>query len=66
MRVRVATLNVWALPTFLGEDVAARMRAIGRRLPDLDLDAIAFQEVWIPDARATLVAAGRRAGLDQA
>ena len=66
MRIRIATLNVWALPAFLGEDVAARMRAIGHRLPELDLDAIAFQEVWTPDARDSLIAAGRRAGLDQA
>jgi endonuclease/exonuclease/phosphatase family metal-dependent hydrolase len=39
------------------------MQAIGRRLASLDLDAIAFQEVWTTDARDRLVAAGRAAGL---
>jgi endonuclease/exonuclease/phosphatase family metal-dependent hydrolase len=63
MQIRVATLNVWALPTPLAPSVAARMRAIGRRLASLDLDAIAFQEVWTDDARHRLAAAGRAAGL---
>ena len=51
MRIRVATLNVWALPGPLAPSVGARMRAIGRRLASLDLDAIAFQEVWTEGAR---------------
>jgi endonuclease/exonuclease/phosphatase family metal-dependent hydrolase len=65
MRVRIATLNVWALPGPFAERVGKRMKAIGQRLPDLELDAIAFQEVWTGDARDRLVAAGRRAGLDR-
>jgi len=63
MRIRVATLNVWALPGPLAPNVGARMQAIGQRLASLDLDAIAFQEVWTEGARNRLVAAGRAAGL---
>jgi endonuclease/exonuclease/phosphatase family metal-dependent hydrolase len=66
MRVRVATLNAWALPPPVGEDVALRMRAIGERLPELDVDLMAFQEVWTAAARAVLVEAGRRAGFRDA
>ncbi len=63
MRMRVATLNVWALPDPLAPDVGARMRAIGERLASLELDVAAFQEVWTVDARHRLVAAGEQAGL---
>jgi endonuclease/exonuclease/phosphatase family metal-dependent hydrolase len=66
MRIRVATLNVWALPEPLARSVEPRMRAIGARLASLDLDAIAFQEVWTEGARTRLVAAGRAAGLAHA
>jgi len=62
MRLRVATLNVWAVP-FLAERVGARMREIGRRLDGLALDVIGFQEVWTPRARRALIAAGSQAGL---
>ena len=62
MRVRVATLNAWALPPPLGQDVAFRMRSIGEELRRLDVDVMAFQEVWTAAARALLVEAGRRAG----
>lgn len=66
MRIRVATLNVWALPAPLAPSVGDRMRAIGWRLASLDLDVIAFQEVWTDDARHRLAAAGRAAGLTNA
>src|SRR5262245_54771068 len=66
MRIRVATLNVWALPEPLARSVAPRMQAIGRRLASLDLDAMAFQEVWTEGARERLIAAGREAGLPHA
>jgi endonuclease/exonuclease/phosphatase family metal-dependent hydrolase len=65
-RIRAATLNAWGLPEPFADDAAVRMREIGRRLALLRLDAIAFQEVWTSDAQATLIEAGRRAGLDQA
>jgi hypothetical protein len=65
VRLRVATLNVWAIP-LLSERIGSRMREIGRRLAALELDAIAFQEVWTPGARRRLVEAGREAGLGYA
>lgn len=64
MQIRLATLNLWALPEPLGRDVQERIDAVGRRLPALDLDVIAFQEVWTRDAADRLRAAGRRAGLE--
>lgn len=63
MRIRAATLNVWALPGPLAQDVARRIKAIGERVAALELDVVAFQEVFRSDAREVLVAAGRRAGL---
>ena len=60
--MRVATLNVWAVPLF-SEKIGTRMREIGRRLAALELDAIAFQEVWTGAARDRLIEAGHRAGL---
>jgi len=65
MQVRLATLNVWALPEPLGRDVSTRIDALGRRIPALDLDLIAFQEVWTRAASSRLRDAGRRAGLNQ-
>lgn len=62
----MATLNAWGLPDFFARDVAIRLREIGRRLGPLDLDAIAFQEVWTAEGQRILVDAGRRAGLVQA
>ena len=66
MRVRVATLNVWALPEPFSERLTGRMKAIGSRMAELDLDVMAFQEVWTPEARRLLRKAGYRAGLDHA
>jgi len=65
VRLRVATLNVWAIP-LLSERIGTRMREIGRRLAPLELDAIAFQEAWTPAARRHLIDAGRQAGLGNA
>lgn len=56
---------MWALPTPFAEDVEIRMEAIADRLPALDLDVIAFQEVWTRRATAILLEGGRRAGLSQ-
>jgi endonuclease/exonuclease/phosphatase family metal-dependent hydrolase len=64
MHIRLATLNVWALPEPIARDVQARIDAIGERLLGLDLDVIAFQEVWTRDAAKRLREAGLRAGLD--
>jgi len=62
MRIRIATLNVWALPP-IAPDVTERMTAIGRRLGGLGVDVMAFQEVWTSEARQILIGAGRKAGL---
>jgi endonuclease/exonuclease/phosphatase family metal-dependent hydrolase len=62
-RMRIATLNAWGLPKLFADDVSARIREIGRRLPRLELDAIAFQEVWTDRAQERLVGAGAAAGL---
>ena len=63
MRLRIATLNVWALPWGLAPHVEQRIRAIGERLALLEADVVAFQEVWTRKALDLLVAAGRRSGL---
>ena len=63
MQIRLATLNVWALPEPIARDPQARIDAIGGLLPSLGLDLIAFQEVWTGDAAERLLAAGARAGL---
>jgi endonuclease/exonuclease/phosphatase family metal-dependent hydrolase len=55
-------LNVWAIPLF-SKRIGTRMRETGRRLAALELDAIAFQEVWTAAARDRLIEAGRQAGL---
>ncbi len=62
MRIRVLTLNVWALPWPLSEQPDARMEAIGSQFGALEADVVAFQEAWSPSARRRLVEAGRRAG----
>lgn len=59
----MVSLNAWALPWPLASDTAPRMEAIGRRLPSLEADVFAFQEVWTADARTRLLDAGRSAGL---
>ena len=61
--MRLATLNVWGLPWPISREGSARMDAIGARLPALELDWMAFQEVWTEGARLRLIDAGRRAGL---
>jgi len=63
MQIRVATLNAWAPPEPLARDVSYRIQAIGEKLPDYHVDAIAFQEVWTAEARRELFRAGVRAGL---
>ena len=62
MKLRVVTLNVWALPWGLSRQVPARLDAIGHALADLDPDVVAFQEVWTEEARRRLVVAPRGPG----
>ncbi len=61
--LRIATLNVWALPWGIAPKRRERMEALGERLQQDEADVWAFQEVWTDDARATLEAAARRAHL---
>jgi len=61
--MRIATLNAWGLPKPFADDVSTRIREIGRRLAHLELDAIAFQEVWTDRAQERLRGAGAAAGL---
>jgi len=61
--MRLATLNVWGLPWPFSRENAARMDAIGARLPALEVDWAVFQEVWTEALRQRLLDAGRRAGL---
>ena len=62
MRFSVGTLNAWALPEPWSKSVRARMYAIGRRLPELGLDVMAFQEVYSPAAKEILTRAASDAG----
>ena len=64
MGIRVASLNVWALPANLARHEAVRMDAIAREIPRVAPDLLAFQEVWTDGSRDTLVAGARRAGLE--
>ena len=57
MRLRIATLNVWALPLGLARDTGRRLRAIGALLERADVWA--FQEVWTGGARRSLSDAAR-------
>ncbi len=63
MRLRVATLNVWALPWGLARHTETRLALIGEALGPLGADVVAFQEVWSQEARQALRDAGERAGL---
>jgi endonuclease/exonuclease/phosphatase family metal-dependent hydrolase len=65
-RIRVASLNVWALAEPLSQDVAERMFLIGEALANLNADLVALQEVWTADAGRSLEASGRAAGLPHA
>ena len=63
MQIRLATLNTWAIPEPIARDVPERIHAIGKRLASLDLDVMAFQEVWTHEASVRLRDAGQAAGL---
>jgi len=58
MRVRVLSLNVWALPPPVGHQVHERLSLVLRDLPALDCDLALFQEVWTDEARAQIIEAG--------
>lgn len=62
MSIRVATLNVWALPGPIAKHKPQRMGAIVRRIIELDPHVVAFQEVWTEASREALVSGTQRAG----
>jgi endonuclease/exonuclease/phosphatase family metal-dependent hydrolase len=61
--LRIATLNVWALPFGFARHVAQRMPAIVAHAGEGDVDVLALQEVWTRRARSLLIDAGERIGL---
>jgi endonuclease/exonuclease/phosphatase family metal-dependent hydrolase len=63
MRLRVVSLNVWALPTPIGRHVRERIEAVLRDLAPLACDIALFQEVWREETREQLRAGGRALGL---
>jgi endonuclease/exonuclease/phosphatase family metal-dependent hydrolase len=60
--LRVATLNVWGLSDWIARDGERRMRAIVGKLPELDVDLVALQEVWTLEWRRILVSGARAHG----
>lgn len=62
MTFSIATLNVWALPFYLAENVSERVDAIAGRLGDLDADVVAFQEAWTGEVKQRLAEAGLDSG----
>ncbi len=60
--LRVASLNVWALPLGLAPRREERLRAIAERMRQREVDVWGFQEVWTDDARAVLSAGAEAAG----
>ena len=66
MRVRVLSLNVWALPPPVGHRVHERLSLVLRDLPALDCDVALFQEVWTDEAREQMLEAGLSLGYPHA
>lgn len=62
MRLRVLSLNVWALPFPIGRHVRERLSLVLRDLPALDCDLFLVQEVWTEAARDQLLDGGLALG----
>ncbi len=62
MRLRFASLNVWALPYGMAPDTSDRLRRIGEGFAEDPADVWALQEVWTEEAQRDLAAAAREAG----
>lgn len=62
MPIRAATLNVWSLPGPIAKHKPQRMKAIVEHVALLDLQVVAFQEVWTRASRDTLIAGTARIG----
>jgi sphingomyelin phosphodiesterase 2 len=63
MRLRLVTLNTWALPWKLSYDVEARMQFIAAAIAELQPDVVTLQELWNRSASRRLIDALRRSGL---
>jgi endonuclease/exonuclease/phosphatase family metal-dependent hydrolase len=63
---RLGTFNAWGLPKPFSDDLSARIRAIAKRIPDLDLDVLLIQEAWTDEIRDALRAASLEAGFEVA
>ncbi|MDQ4078150.1 MAG: endonuclease/exonuclease/phosphatase family protein [Chloroflexota bacterium] len=59
-RLRVVSLNVWALP-IVSKDTPARLAAIVRRLAELNADIVGLQEAWMEEARQSIIDDAREA-----
>ncbi|MFP6623448.1 MAG: hypothetical protein VCC20_08215 [Myxococcota bacterium] len=62
MRLRVLSLNAWALPPPVGQRVHERLSLVLRALPALECDIALFQEIWTDEARAQVIEGGRSLG----
>ncbi len=62
MRLRVLSLNVWALPPPVGHHVHERISLVLRDLPALDCDLVLLQEIWTYEAREQMIEGGRVLG----
>ncbi len=60
--IKIATLNVWALPLAIADSVQERVDAIAAHLGELDADLVAFQEAWTDDVKQRLAEAGLNGG----
>ncbi len=65
-KIRIATLNVWALPFSIADHVSERVDAIAGRLGGLDADVVAFQEAWTGEVKQRLAQAGLENGFTKA
>lgn len=59
--LRVLTLNLWGLPT--SPERIRRLEAFIEAVPDLNLDFLALQEVWMPGDRRRLIDSITRSAL---
>jgi sphingomyelin phosphodiesterase 2 len=62
MRLQVLTLNCWGVPVW-SQQRAARMRAIGRALAEMELDVVGLQEVFFGKDRQVIARAAAEGGL---
>ncbi len=62
MLLRVLSFNTWGVPV-VSRDRAARMRAIGRAIAEMEVDVVGLQEVFYVKDRRLIAEAASRGGL---